>query len=367
MKLLLSLALTILAMLSAAAEETAFYVGTYTKPGGSQGIYHYRLNLDTGAVTEGGLAAESKSPSFLALHPNKKFLYACNEAGGGSVSAFAIEADGKLRALNQQSSKGGGPAHVWVDGAGKYALVANYGGGSIAALPIKDDGSLGEATGFVQHTGSSVNPKRQKEPHAHAIYTDASNQRVYVCDLGLDKVLIYRLDEKGTLTPSEPASAAVPPGSGPRHMAFAPKGGYAYVINELLSTVTAFKHDAGTGALTELQTISTLPAGFSGNNSTAEIFAHPNGKFLYGSNRGHDSIAVFAIGEDGKLTPVDHTSTQGKMPRNFGIDPSGKFLLAANQGSDNVVVFRIDAASGKLTPAGHSFQVGAPVCVTFVP
>ena len=351
------------------AEEIPFYVGTYTKKDGSKGIYHYKLNTDSGAVSGGDLAAEAKNPSFLALHPSRKFLYAAIEAEGGAVGAFAIQPDGKLQSLNQQSSRGKGNCHVWVDGTGKNVLAANYGGGSIAALPIQPDGSVREATGFVQHSGSSVNPKRQKEPHAHAIYTDSKSRFAYVCDLGLDKVLIYKFDANtGALTPNDPPHASVAPGSGPRHLAFDPSEKYAYVINEMANTVTVFQHDGEAGKLTEIQTIPTLPTDFNGDSSTAEIFVHPNGKFVYGSNRGHDSIAVFAVDQaTGKLSLVEHVSTQGKAPRNFALDPSGKFLLAANQQTDNVVVFRVDENSGKLTPTGHTFKCGAPVCIQFVP
>jgi len=350
---------------ASAADEMSFYVGTYTDKG-SKGIYSYRLNLETGAVTGGDLAAEAKSPSFLAVHPEKKFLYAVNEAGGGGgVSAFAVQPDGKLKLLNEQSAGGAGPCHIAVDRAGKYAFVANYGGGSVSALPIKEDGSLGEATGFVQHTGSGADPKRQKAPHAHSIYPDPTNQRIYACDLGLDKVLIYQLDASGKLVPNVPPSASVAPGAGPRHLAFEPKTNHCYVINEMLSTITVFSQKPD-GALEELQTLSTLPEGYTGNNSTAEIFVHPNGKFVYGSNRGHNSIAVYAIGDRGTLKLVQHESTKGKAPRNFGIDPSGKWLLAANQDTNNVFVFRIDEATGKITPTEHSFELGSPVCVTFV-
>jgi len=258
-----------------------------------------------------------------------------------------------------------------VDNAGKHAFAANYGGGSVAALPIKKDGSLSEASAFIQHSGSSVNPKRQAGPHAHAINLDAANRFVFVPDLGLDKVMIYRFDSaKGALIPNEPAFGVVPPGSGPRHIAFHPNSRFAYVINEMLCTMTTFSYDARRGELKELQTLSTLPAGESvqPGYSTAEVLAHPSGKFIYGSNRGHDTIAIFAVDQEtGKLTPVGHESTQGKAPRCFGIDPTGAYLLAANQGTDNVVVFRIDQKSGKLTPTGQSIEVGAPVCVQFMP
>jgi 6-phosphogluconolactonase len=259
---------------------------------------------------------------------------------------------------------------VIVDRQGRNVLVANYGGGSVAVLPIGADGRLQAPSSVVQHTGSSVDPNRQKEPHAHSINVDADNRFAYAADLGLDKILIYRFDvAKGTLTPNDPPFAQVEPGSGPRHFAFHPQGRFAYVINEMRCTVTAFAHDAARGGLSAIQTISTLPQGQSVQKgfSTAEVQVHPSGRFLYGSNRGHDTIAVFAIDEKtGRLTPVHHEPTQGSTPRNFGIDPAGRFLLAANQRSDTVVVFRIDAATGRLAPAGHRIEVGAPVCVKFV-
>jgi 6-phosphogluconolactonase len=370
MRLLTSLFLT-LGAASVLAAEVPFYVGTYTRPGGSQGIYRVTLDDQTGKLSEPQLATESKNPSFLAAHPGGRFIYAANEGDAGpSVSAYAIQPDGLLKFLGEQSSKGNGPCHVWVDATGKNVLVANYGGGSIASIPIKQDGSIGEATAFIQHTGSSVNEQRQKGPHAHAIYTDKTNRLVYACDLGTDKVYIYRFDAaKGTLTPNDPAAGDVPPGSGPRHFAFHPKGNFAYVINEMTSTVTAFKHDAKNGALTAIQTISTLPADYAdGNTSTAEIFAHPSGKFLYGSNRGHDSIAVFSIDPStGQLTLVENTPSGGKVPRSFALDPTGQWLITANQQTNDLYTFKIDQQTGKLTATGNSATVPAGVCILFPP
>jgi 6-phosphogluconolactonase len=349
----------------------AVYLGTYTGPK-SKGIYLSRLDLTSGKLSAPILAAETEQPSFLALHPNRRFLYAVNETGGGrrgtgQVTAFAIEADGKLKQLNQQPSRGSAPCHLVVDRTGKTLLLANYGGGSVAAFPLAADGMLGASTAFIQHTGSSTNPQRQKEPHAHSINLDAANRFAVAADLGLDKVLVYRFDAtKGTLEPNEPPSASVKAGSGPRHFAFHPKGRNAYVINELASTVTAFEYDPAKGVLKELQTLSTLPKDFSGTSYTAEVQVHPSGKFLYGSNRGHDSIAVFAIESNGSLRYIENTLTGGSTPRNFGISPDGKYLLAANQKSDNVVVFRIDSKSGRLTSTGNSLEVPSPVCVKFL-
>jgi len=352
------------------------YFGTYTGGGKSKGIYLSRMDTPTGKLTEAELAAETANPSFLAIHPSRKFLYAVGEMGAfggkktGAVSAFAIGADGKLTLLNQVSSGGAGPCHLVVDKTGKCVLVANYSGGSVATLPIQADGKLAEATSVIQHVGSSVNPQRQKGPHAHSINLDAANRFAFAADLGLDKVLVYRLDpDKATLTANDPPSASVKPGAGPRHFAFHPTGKFAYVINEMDCTLTGFSYDAQRGALEELQTVSTLPDGQSvlPAYSTAEVLVHPSGKFVYGSNRGHDTIVVFAIAADGKLTYVEHQPTQGKTPRNFAMDPTGAYLLAENQGSDTVVVFRIDAQTGRLTATGQVVNVPAPVCAKFMP
>jgi 6-phosphogluconolactonase len=353
------------------------YIGSYTGAK-SKGIYVSRLDLATGALVAPMLAVETASPSFLAIHPNQRFIYAANEVSdfagkkSGAVGAFALDPQtGKLTLMNQQSSVGDGPCHLVVDKTGKNVLVANYGGGSVAVLAVREDGKLGEAAAAIQHHGSSVNPQRQKEPHAHSINLDAANRFAFAADLGLDRILIYKFDAaKGTLTANNPSSAPVKPGAGPRHFVFHPTGRFAYVINEIHCTVTAFRYDAQRGELTELQTVSTLPEreAVKSAYSTAEVQAHPNGKFLYGSNRGHDSIVVFAIDENsGKLTYVENEPTQGKTPRNFGIDPTGAYLLAANQNSDSIVGFRIDPKTGALTPTGQSVEVPSPVCVKFVP
>lgn len=353
------------------------YVGTYTGPKAEQskGIYLLKLDPATGTLSTPELAGESNSPSFIALHPSHKYLYAANEgefAGkkGGAASAFAIDpATGKLTALNQQTSGGNGPCYVAVDPTGKTALVANYGSGSVEALPIGPDGKLGDPSAFVQHAGKGTDPKRQEGPHAHCFEPDPTGRFALACDLGLDKVFVYRLDAaNGKLTANDPPAGTVAPGSGPRHVAFHPNGKFVYVINEMASTVTAFAWDAAKGTLTEVQTVPTLPADFKGNNTTAEIAVHPSGKFLYGSNRGHDSIAAFKIdAESGKLTLIGHQSTQGKQPRNFGIDPTGAWLIAANQSSGSLVVMKIDAATGELKPTGATAAVSAPVCVVFLP
>jgi 6-phosphogluconolactonase len=350
------------------------YIGTYTGQY-SKGIYAYRFNSKSGQLAPLGLVAETANPSYLAVHPSQKFLYAANEVDdfegkkAGSISAFALDAKtGKLAFLNTVSSRGADPCYVTVDKTGKYALVANYSGGSVAAFPIGDDGRLGEASAFIQHTGHGTNPERQEGPHAHSINLSPDNRFAVAADLGLDELLVYRFDAtKGSLAAHEPPFAKVNPGAGPRHFDFHPQGKFAYAINEMGSSITAFAYDAAGGVLKELQTISSLPKDYSGSNDDADIHVHPSGKFLYGSNRGHDSIAVFAIDPDkGTLTLVEHVSTQGKTPRNFGIDPSGRYLFAANQNSDNIVVFRIDSQTGRLTPAGLTLEVPSPVCVKFV-
>lgn len=352
------------------------YVGTYTEDGSkSKGIYAYRVDPATTEITAIGMVAATTNPSFLAVHPNHRFLYAVNEVGkykgqsSGVVSAFAIDhATGKLTLLNEVASRGADPCYITLDKTGKYVLVANYTGGSIAVFPVFEDGRLGEASAFVQYQGHGKNPERQEGPHPHSIDSSPDNRFALVDDLGLDQVIAYHFDgDKGSLTPSPGMSIKVEPGAGPRHVAFHPSGKFAYVINEMQSTVTVFAYDAARGALRSLQTISTLPEGFAAHNDDAELQVHPSGKFLYASNRGHDSIAVFAIDRRrGTLRPVENVLTGGRMPRSFAIDPSGSLLLAANQKSDNIVGFRIDARTGHLTRTGKMLDVAAPVCVTFL-
>lgn len=350
------------------------YVGTYTGKK-SQGIYTFTFNSATGEVGKPELAGEAVNPSFLAIHPSGKSLYAVGEVAavdgkkGGGVSAFAIQPDGKLKLLSQASTVGSGPCHISVDKSGKVVLAANYGGGSVVALPIKADGSVGEHTGFVQHT---IKGTAKRQNHAHSVNLSPDNRFAFVADLGLDQVLIYKLDAaKGTLTPNEPAFGTVPPGSGPRHFAFHPSGKFAYVINETTLSMTAFSYDAAKGALTEIHTVSTLPAadgpGPKPGWSTAEVVAHPGGKFIYGSNRGHDTIAVFSVAADGKITLVQNAPAEVKTPRNFNLDPTGKWLFTEGQGSDTIALFKVDLATGKLTATGTKLEVGVPVCMKFLP
>ena len=360
---------------SAAAAGYVLYVGTYTQDTKSKGIYAYRFDPATGQVTDLGVAAETTNPSFVAADPNGKYLYAVNELqnyqgpNSGGVSAFSIDRDtGKLTFLNEVPSRGADPCYIIVDKAGKHVLVANYTGGSIAVFPVLADGKLGEATAFVQHTGHGTNPQRQEAAHAHSIDLSPDERFAFVDDLGLDQLFVYKYDSaKGTLTPNDPPFVKLDPGAGPRHFALAPSGKFAYVIAEMGSTVTAFSIDLKAGTLQRLQSVSTLPKDFKGENDDAEIHIHPSGKFLYASNRGHDSIAIFAIDpKKGTLTQIEDVPTQGQIPRSFELDPTGKYLFAENQKSDNIVIFRIDEKTGRLTPTGTKIEVPSPVDVKFV-
>lgn len=355
-----------------AAEHWA-YIGTYTG-GDSRGIYVSRHDDVAGTLTEPRLAAESRNPSFLAVRPDGRTLYAVNETGDfegrptGAVSAFRLDpATGELTPLNQVPSGGGAPCHLTLDRAGRHVFVANYVGGSVAVIALEPDGRLGRQTAFIQHIGSSVNEARQKAPHAHGIYLDAAERHVLVPDLGMDQVVIYRFDPAtGGLSPSPAGNARLAPGSGPRHLAFSTNGRHFFVLNELLSTVTVFSWDAATGRAAEAGTVATLPAGFSGGNSTAEIEAHPNGRFVYASNRGHDSIAVFHWAE-ARLMPVQHQPLGVKTPRHFALSPSGRWLLVSGQNSGRIEIHAVDTAAGTLATTGRGVEAGTPVCVVFVP
>jgi len=348
------------------------FVGTYTGAD-SKGVYACRWDSASGNLEVIGLAGEVTNPSWVTIHPNGKYLYAVSELGNdgsptASVTSFTIDRNtAKLTKINTVASGGGGACHLVVDKTGKTLLVANYGTGSTGAFPVRDDGSLGEPPVVIQHHGSSVDQRRQRGPHAHGVFLSADNRFVFVPDLGLDQILSYKLDAaKSSISPNDPPFATVPPGSGPRHFAFHPKGKYAYAIDEMKSTVTAFTYDAAKGALNQMQNISTLPKDFTGEDNSAEIEIDAKGKFLYASNRGHDSITVFAIAKNGRLAVAGNTLTQGKAPRNFRIDPSGAYLLAENQGNNSIVVFRIDSKTGLLTPTGKTATVGKPVCMQFL-
>ena len=361
------------------------FVGTYSEPilfgtgqvleGKGRGIHAFHLDRETGALTPGPVAECVRNPSYLAFDPTRRFLYCVNEfkefegEPSGAVSAFRIDRDtGALTHLNTRASRGTDPCHLTVDGQGRHVLVANFASGSVCVLGIRPDGSLGEATDFHQHEGSSVNPQRQAGPHAHAVEIDRANRFAFVPDLGLDRVMIYAYDAAaGRLTPNPRQPwVATAPGAGPRQLVFHPNGRFAYLINELDSTMTAFRYDEEAGTLVDLHTLGTLPQGFEGRSTCAEVQIAPSGRFLYGSNRGHDSLAIFAIGDDGRLTPMGHESTRGRVPRNFEVSPDGAFLAAANQDSDSIVLFRIDPTTGRPSPTGRAAEAGTPVCVRFL-
>ena len=358
--------------------EMLVYIGTYTSgKSKSEGIYIYKFLLDSGKLTPYKIVKNVVEPSYLAIDKDKKYLYAVNETveyegkKSGAVSAFAIDQKtGDLEFLNKQPSLGGAPCFITVSDEQKFVLVANYVGGNVSVFPIENGGKLGESIDLEQHSGSGANKERQEAAHAHSINLDKKNQFAIACDLGVDKVFIYDFDEEtGKLKPN--AAQAVyetKAGAGPRHFAFHPKGKLAFVINELDSTISSLRFDGKKGTLREIQTVSTLPADFKGANTCADIQVSPNGKFLYGSNRGHDSIVSYRIDEKtGKLGFVEHKSTEGKTPRNFTIAPNGRFLLAANQNSDSVVVFRIDQRNGKLGTTGNTAQIPMPVCLKLIP
>lgn len=350
------------------------YIGTYTHTT-SKGIYAYRFTPSTGDILPLGVVAETAHPSYLIVHPNHRFLYAVNEhetatEPGNTITAFAMDTrTGKLTFLNRVSSKGVGPCHIAIDKTGKILVAANFGSGSVAAFPIRRDGRLGEASAFMQHHGSSVNPQTQAGPHAHCVVFSPDNRFVIVADRGLDKVFVYRLTlATGSLEPNDPPFIALHPGWGPRHLAFHPNGRYLYVVSEMGSRLTTLDYDAENGTLKELQTVSALPDGFTGRNVSAEVQVDRAGRFVYGSNRGDNSIGVFAIDANtGTLTIVEHVSTQGKTPRNFSLDPTGAYLFVANQDSASIVIFRVDSATGKLTPTGRILNDATePTCVLFV-
>ncbi len=349
------------------------YFGTYTKgDDAGKGIYVYRFDAGTGKMTEIGLAAEVTNPSFIAIHPNNQYLYAVTEdsSGEGAVSAFEIDhATGKLTELNQVSSQGSNPCHLNLDTTGRMLAVANYSGGTTASFPVREDGTLGEATSVLQHKGSSVNKDRQEGPHPHSVNFSPDNRFVITADLGTDELFVYHADpDTAKIRPNDPPTAKVKPGGGPRHFTFHPSGKFCYAINEMGNTVTAFQWDAERGTMEEVQMISTLPEGFTEINHTAEVLTHPSGRFLYGSNRGHNSIAVFSIDPaTGKLTAIERISTQGETPRNFNFDPTGRYLFAENQNTHTVVTLSIDQQTGRLTPTDQVLNIPRPVCLRWVP
>ena len=365
--------------------ETLVYVGTYTEPirfgswkilqGKGEGIYVYRMDEASGAMELVRVVAGVTNPSYLAFDSTQRFLYAVNELKTyedqptGTVSAFAVDPKtGDLAFLNKQLTHGTDPCHVLVDKKRTHVFVANFMSGSICVLPVREDGSLGQASDFIQHHGSSIDPARQKGPHAHSVTLDAANRFAFVPDLGLDKLMVYRFDPKrGMLEANSVPWIKVKPGAGPRHVAFHPTGSVAYLINELDSTVTVLSYDGRSGTFEELQVVPTLPKDFRGESTCAGVQVAPSGRFVYGSNRGHDSVVIYRVGpRTGRLTCIAHEPTQGKTPRSFGIDPTGGFLLAANQDSDTIVTFRIDPRSGRLHATGQVTPVPTPVCVKFL-
>ena len=362
------------------------FVGTYTEPirfgsgklleGKGEGIYVYRTDLSSGALELIGKATGIANPSYLALDPSQRFLYAVNELRTyedrptGTVSAFALDPrSGKLELLNKRLTHGTDPCHVLVDKKRRCVFVSNFMSGSVCVLPVLPDGSLGEASDFIQHQGSGIHPVRQRGPHAHSVTLDAANRFAFVPDLGLDKILVYRFDpERGMLEPNAVPWIKMKPGAGPRHVAVHPGGKLAYLINELDCTLVALAYDGRRGTFKALQVVPTLPEGFRGESACSDVQVSPSGTFLYGSNRGHDSLVIYRVDRrTGRLTYVGHESTQGRTPRGFGIDPSGRFLFAANQDTDTIVTFRIDPRTGKLRPTGHVTHVPTPVCVKFLP
>ncbi len=352
----------------ALATDVFVYFGSHGK-GPNVGFSLAHFNTETGKLTTPVFLEEAVAPAYFILSADQKYLYTCNSAPGSDVSAYAIDpATAKLTFLNKKPSRGGDPSYVSLDATEHFLMVANYDGRSIAVYQILEDGSIGECTAFVEHTGTSVNPIRQTQPRPHCICVDPSNQFVLVPDLGVDKLYVYRLNqETGALVPNDPAFASVLPGSGPRHVIFDQSGKYAYLINEIGSTIIRYGWDSTSGTLTPFETVSTLPKDFDGTSTCAEILMHPGGKFVYATNRGHNSVAVFLVDEqNGSLTLVQHISTQGKTPRNCEFDPTGKWLLVTNQDSSNAVVFRINAETGLLTQFGNPVPVPAPFCERFI-
>lgn len=354
----------------AVSGKTRFYIGTYNSPA-SEGIYRSDLDLATGKLSDPVLAVKAVNPSFLAIHPNKRFLYAVSEEGSGGVAAYAIDRNsGNLTLLNQQPSGGAGPCHLIVDKPGTHVLVANYSGGNASVLPITADGKLEPQSGHVQHEPFIAPNNRKKVPLGHSINLDAAGRFAFVCDAGVDKVFIYKYDAtRGTLTANNPPAGIVSPDAAPRHFAWHPDGKHAYAINESELSITVFDYNAESGSLTPIQTISTVPEGVNRKGySTAEVVVHPTGKFVYGSNRGHNTIAGFKVdAANGKLTAIGQfAGGTMKTPRNFNIDPTGQFVLVEGQDSDNITTFRINAETGEFQPTGHSVKVGKPVCIKFL-
>lgn len=364
-------------------DATLVYVGTFTEtPANSKGIYYYWLRTEGNEASQNstlmplGVAAETPSPAFLTLDLKRRLLFCVNETNapdgktGGAVSAFAIDpGTGKLKFINAQPSMGARPCHLVLDKTGRNIIAANYNNGSVAVFPVAEDGRLGDATSVVQDTGSSINTNRQTGPHAHCVAISPDNKFAFVCDLGIDKVMIFKFDAAhGKLTPNDPPFVSIKPGSGPRHLVFRPDGKFAYLISEMALTITAFAYDARAGTLREIQTVSSLPRDYHGANTAAEIGIAPSGHFLFASNRGNETVVVFEIDRaTGKLTWVEEQSTGGKTPRHFGIEPSGKHMVICNEDSNTLLVCRIEKDNGRLKPSGVFADAPAPVCAVFLP
>jgi 6-phosphogluconolactonase len=363
------------------SNATLVYVGTSGPK--SKGIYYYRLQTDNLEVSQNitlvplGLAAETPNPNFIEVDLKRRLLFAATRVDqfggkpGGAISSFAVDAaTGKLNLINQSSCMGRGPCHLALDATGRNVVVSMCDSGGVAVIPVAPDGKLGEATDFAQHTGKSVNPDRQKGPHAHCVTFDPANQFVFVCDLGLDKIMTYRFDaQRGKITPGDPPFTAAKPGAGPRHMAFLPGGRFAYAVNELDSTVTSYAYDGKAGILKPIETQTTLPGYYDGPaNTPAEVAAHPSGRWIYVSNRGMNSIILFGVDPDkGTLTYIEEQGTGGKTPRHFGIQPSAKHMVICNQDSDTLLASRIDSGNGRLKPSGLFAQAPTPMCAKFLP
>jgi len=359
-------ALAALAPLPVRAADLTVYFGTHTA-GPGKGFSMARFNTETGALTRPEFILETPAPAYYVIAPGGRRLYACNSTG--FVSAYSIDAStARLSLLNQKPSGGGDPSYISLDQTGRYVLVANYDGGNAGVWALAADGSLGERTALVQHTGSGVNPQRQKHAFAHSIRVDPSNRFALVADLGLDKLFVYKFDaSRGTLQPNDPPFVMSAPGSGARHVIFHPNGRWVYLITEMGSTIMLFNWDTARGALTEVETVSTLPRDFHGDSACSEIMVHPSGRFVYASNRGRDSIAVFSVdAKTGRLTPIQDMPSGGKTPRNFDFDPSAHWMIVTNHGSDNAMVFRIDQQTGKLAPVGQPVEVPYPFCPRFL-
>jgi 6-phosphogluconolactonase len=367
-------ALTMTAIPRPAPADGSLVFVTAFAPGDKGGIHAYTFDGKTGKLTPAPRTAGVENPFFLALSPDKKFLYSIHakEFSGKDnehVAAYAIVGrGGELKLLNRSSAEGRAACSLAVDATGKSVIVANYTSGSVASLPVRPDGSLGDPASFFQHAGSGANPKRQKEPHAHCVVVSPDNRYVFAADLGLDQILGYKLDAAtAKLTPNDPPFAKSPPGAGPRHLAFHPSGKRLYAINELLNSVSVFEYDAGAGRLTETQTISTLPEGFKGTSHCADLKITPDGRYLYGTNRGHDSVATYRIGDDGRLSLIAIEPSLGKGPQNLAITPDGAWLICANMAGNNVAVFGIDAATGRIKSAGEPVAQTSPSCIMLVP